>query len=178
LVQPLRDSPDLGDGFLEWHGGDLVSPRRHHRPPFSSRGGVHGGDAQPGGQDAVGRYRGATPLEWPRRGTRVSNPFIRAISGPRIAQIPPNRGNPRSSTGNSGRVSVPALGTAPSATTTMENDLPRECRRCRCAVTSRRSNGISGIRIASPPPAVPANRAIHPALLPITSTSITLLWLS
>ncbi len=92
--------------------------------------------------------------------------------------MPPNRGNPRSSTGYSGRVSVPALGTAPSATTTMENDRPRECRRRRCAVTSSRSKGCSGMRMASAPPAMPAYRAIQPALRPITSTSITRLWLS
>ena len=41
-----------------------------------------------------------------------------------------------------------------------------------------RLNGISGIRMASAPPANPAKSAIQPAVLPISSTSITLWWLS
>src|ERR1700757_3869825 len=40
------------------------------------------------------------------------------------------------------------------------------------------SNGISGIRITSAPPAIPECSAIQPALRPITSTTRMRLWLS
>ena len=49
-------------------------------------------------------------------------------------------------------------------------------RRRRCAHTSSTSNGRSGTRIASAPPAIPACVAIQPAWRPITSTTITRLW--
>ncbi len=40
------------------------------------------------------------------------------------------------------------------------------------------SNGISGIRITSAPPATPECNAIQPAVRPITSTTRIRLWLS
>ena len=71
---------------------------------------------------------------------------------------------------------VPSRGMAPSETTTIEKERPRSWRRRRCAHTSSTSNGRSGTRIASAPPAIPACVAIQPAWRPITSTTITRLW--
>ena len=48
-----------------------------------------------------------------------------------------------------------ALGIAPSAATTIEKYRPRSCRRRIRRHTSSMSNGISGIRITSAPPATP-----------------------
>jgi hypothetical protein len=46
------------------------------------------------------------------------------------------------------------------------------------SATSSRSFLSSGIRITSAPPATPAWRAIHPACLPITSTTMIRRWAS
>ena len=71
--------------------------------------------------------------------------------------------------------SAPA-GVAPSATTTIENVLPRSWRRWMWRTTSSMSNGRSGMRIASAPPAMPLHSAMWPALRPMTSTTMTRLW--
>ena len=55
---------------------------------------------------------------------------------------------------------------------------PRSWRRRISRHTSSMSNGCSGIRITSAPPAIPEWSAIHPALRPITSTTRIRLWLS
>ncbi len=65
---------------------------------------------------------------------------------------------------------------APSATTTIENVRPDSWRRRMCAQTSSTSNGFSGIRTTSAPPAMPEYSAIQPAWRPMTSTMITRLW--
>ena len=57
----------------------------------------------------------------------------------------------------------PPTGAAPSATTTIENLAPRRSRWAIVAATGSSSKGISGIRMAWAPDAVPAHRAIHPA---------------
>ena len=68
---------------------------------------------------------------------------------------------------------VPDSGTAPSATTTIENELTFMCRCRRCAQASSMSNGFSGISNMSAPPLSAAYRAIQPAWRPITSITIT-----
>ncbi len=55
----------------------------------------------------------------------------------------------------------------------MLNRFPKRVRLRTKAITSFMSYGISGISITSPPPAIPDSNASHPALRPITSTSIT-----
>ena len=69
--------------------------------------------------------------------------------------------------------SVPARGVAPSDTTTIENVRPLAWRRRMWPQTSSMSNGRSGTRITSPPPAIPACAAMNPAWRPITSRTIT-----
>ena len=70
-------------------------------------------------------------------------------------------------------VTIPPSGRlAPSATTISVNRLPC-CSRSRILwQTCSKVQGISGIRITSPPPAMPACRAIQPAWRPITSSTI------
>ena len=92
--------------------------------------------------------------------------------------MPPKRGAPRGSIGYSGAGIVPSAGIAPSATTTIEKECPVRWRRRSTEATSSRSNGRSGSRIVSAPPAIPDDSAIHPALRPITSTTISRSWLS
>ena len=88
--------------------------------------------------------------------------------------MPPRRACPKASVAVPARVCrVPSRGVAPSATTTIEKLRPRSWRRRRCATTCSMSNGRSGTRIASAPPAMPACVAIQPAWRPITSTTIT-----
>ena len=61
------------------------------------------------------------------------------------------------------RHAAPPSGTAPSATTTIENLAPRSSRWAIVAATGSRRNGISGMRMAWAPEAMPDWRAIHPA---------------
>ena len=74
--------------------------------------------------------------------------------------------------------SCPPTGVAPSATTTIEKFAPRSCRCVMRSQTSSMSNGSSGTRMMSAPPASPEYVAIQPAWRPITSTTITRSWLS
>ena len=75
-------------------------------------------------------------------------------------------------------VIVPSAGVAPSATTTIEKFAPLRWRCSMRSQTSSMSNGISGMRMMSAPPASPEYVAIQPACRPITSTTITRSWLS
>ncbi len=115
---------------------------------------------------------------WPSTVVRVSKPVRDSISPSSRCPIPPRRSCPNSSVPALTVSIVPSRGSAPSATTTMENDRPREWRREISRHTSSTSNGRSGIRITSAPPARPECSAIQPAWRPITSTTITRLWLS
>ena len=72
----------------------------------------------------------------------------------------------------------PPFGRAPSAATMMDERLPRARRASMAATIEANRKGISGIRITSPPAAMPACRAIQPASRPMTSTSITRWWLA
>ena len=114
----------------------------------------------------------------PRIVTRVSNPVRRSISGARSLLIPPRRTCPNSSVSADWSAIVPSTGTAPSATTTIEKLAPRRCRCWMRSHTSPMSNGSSGTRMMSAPPAIPEYVAIQPAWRPITSTTITRSWLS
>ncbi len=70
-------------------------------------------------------------------------------------------------------IALPSAGTAPSATTTIEK---LACARWRCRrnrTTLSMSNGRSGARTTSAPPAMPAFTAIQPACRPMTSTTMT-----
>ena len=70
--------------------------------------------------------------------------------------------------------SPPPAGVAPSATTTIENVLPVVSWRCvMWPQTSSMSNGFSGTRMTSAPPARPEAQAIQPASRPMTSQMIT-----
>ncbi len=71
----------------------------------------------------------------------------------------------------------PPAGAAPSATTMIVKWRPLASRARTAAATRRRSNGISGMRMTSAPPAMPPKSAIQPAWRPITSTTITRRWL-
>ncbi len=92
--------------------------------------------------------------------------------------MPPRRTWPNSSCSLLCSVSVPSRGTAPSATTTIEKLAPWRWRCSMRAHTSAMSNGTSGTRTTSAPPAMPEWMAIQPAWRPITSTTITRSWLS
>ena len=92
--------------------------------------------------------------------------------------MPPRRGQPLSSSAYSGNSIVPATGVAPSETTTIENGLRSEWIRRMRRQTASISNGCSGIKITSAPPAIPDVMPIQPAVRPITSHTITRLWLS
>ena len=69
--------------------------------------------------------------------------------------MPPRRAWPKASVPAPACVSPPSLGIAPSATTTIENVRPASWRRRMRSHTSSMSNGRSGTRIASAPPAIP-----------------------
>src|SRR5439155_1327556 len=71
----------------------------------------------------------------------------------------------------------PSFGRAPSATTTSELRSPAVSRARMASATLSKSNGISGIRMTSAPPAIPPCSAIQPACRPITSTTMARLWL-
>src|SRR6185312_11476076 len=103
---------------------------------------------------------------------RVSLPVTRWISRAIGSQRPPNR---RDSPGSDSPISVtvPPLGNAPSATTTIEKCRPAASRAMILSQTFRMSYGISGMRITSAVPATPACRAMNPASRPITSITIT-----
>ena len=92
--------------------------------------------------------------------------------------MPPRR---RGSVGSSTiffTTTSPPFRLAPSATTMMLKFFPadRSSRISRAMASTVK--GISGKRMTSAPPARPENRAIHPALRPMTSTTITRPWLS
>ena len=63
----------------------------------------------------------------------------------------------------------------PSATTTIEYALPSFARWRRYSATTASFQGISGMRMTSPPPATPAESASQPAECPMSSTTMTLL---
>ena len=69
-----------------------------------------------------------------------------------------------------------SLEIAPSATARIVNLLPLWARLLIASITLSISYGISGIRIISAPPAIPAFRVRNPTLCPITSTINTRPW--
>jgi hypothetical protein len=87
--------------------------------------------------------------------------------------MPPSLGCRSEPDGTVFIVTSPPTGFAPSATQTMLNRLPARSRSMILSHTLSMSNGISGMRITSAVPATPLNRAIHPAVAPITSTTNT-----
>ena len=95
---------------------------------------------------------------------RASKPVRCSISRSSRWPIPPRRAWPNSSAAPSTVSIVPSLGTAPSATTTIEKKRPREWRRRISRTTSSMSKGRSGIRITSAPPARPEWSAIQPGV--------------
>ena len=68
----------------------------------------------------------------------------------------------------------PSLGLAPSATTTTLNSFPLFFLFIIFLAALLISNGISGIKATSAPPAIADSNAIQPAYLPITSSTIIL----
>ena len=118
--------------------------------------GVDGADAEAGGQHPVeGRGR-AAPLDVAEDRDRDSNPVRFSISSATTLPMPPRRTWPNWSTSPDVRASVPSLGVAPSATTTIEAKRPFSCLRLRLSDTSSMSKGSSGMRISAAPPAIPA----------------------
>ena len=99
----------------------------------------------------------------------------RSISPSSVTPMPPRRAWPNASVAVSARVSQRAL----ARRRALGDDDDREAAaRARgggagARTTSSMSNGRSGTRIASAPPAMPACVAIQPAWRPITSTTIT-----
>src|SRR5438552_3862102 len=91
-----------------------------------------------------------------------------------MSPIPPRRNSPSFV---SRLTCCPSFGRAPSATTTSELKSPAISRARMASATLSKSNGISGIRITSAPPAIPPCSAIQPACRPITSTTMARLWL-
>jgi hypothetical protein len=89
--------------------------------------------------------------------------------------IPPRRTWPKESSVSAAVAAAPpSERVAPSATTTIENVLPVVSWRWRmCSQTSSTSNGRSGTRMTSAPPAMPDHVAIQPASRPMTSQTIT-----
>ena len=87
--------------------------------------------------------------------------------------MPPSRWWPNASVPACWLQTWPSLGIAPSETTTIENVRPRAWRRRTWSHTCSMSNGRSGTRITSAPPAIPAYAAIQPAWRPMTSTTMT-----
>ena len=85
---------------------------------------------------------------------RVSKPVRSSISRSSCTAMPPRRAWPKASV-SCGPSLVPLTGCAPSATTTIENGRPVAWRRRSRSQTSSMSNGRSGTRIASAPPAMP-----------------------
>ncbi len=105
---------------------------------------------------------------WPSTATRASLPVRCSISLASICPTPPKRTWPNASR-SSTATSLPVLGCAPSATTTIGEYLVWNL----CSThpqTCSMSNGCSGIRMTFAPPASPACSAIQPAFRPITST--------
>ena len=87
---------------------------------------------------------------------RVSNPVRSSISRSSSTAIPPRRAWPKASVFAPAVVMpLPSRGVAPSETTTIENVVPRAWRRLMRSQTSSMSNGRSGTRITSAPPAMP-----------------------
>ena len=141
--------------------------------------GPHGLDSEPSGKDAIEGGRRATSLDVPER----RDP--RFVTGPMFDLF----GKPSPDAAQSGmtelvgdvagggvtrRVVIRALpGSAPSETTTIDENWPPACRRRSRSQTSSRSKGTSGTRISAAPPAIPAYVAIHPAWRPITSQTMT-----
>ena len=87
---------------------------------------------------------------------RDSKPVRSSIAFSSATAMPPSRTWPNASVAppNSETMS-PSLGVAPSATTTIENVEPARWRRWISEQTSSMSNGRSGTRITSAPPAIP-----------------------
>ena len=123
---------------------------------------------------------GEPPLwTWPRTVTLVSKPVLSSISLPRKCPMPPSLTCPNSSRSSVCFTTPLAFfesSLAPSATTMMEKFLPLACLALMASETSSRSKGFSGIRMTSPPPAIPECTAIQPACRPMTSTTITRSW--
>ena len=120
---------------------------------------------------------------WPRMVTRASKPVRRSISSASQAPIPPRRAWPNWSTRcprawprRADSASGPSAGTAPSATTTIDENWPPRCRRCSRSHTASTSKGTSGTRISAAPPAIPAWVAIQPTWRPMTSHTMTRWW--
>src|SRR5262252_1807356 len=106
---------------------------------------------------------GAPPrCRCPSTTDRVSLFVSLASARQTCAPMPPRR-SAKPSRAASISDSDPPFGYAPSATTTMLNCAPHRSRARRRSPTIAMSKGISGMRIASAPPATPAYSAIHPA---------------
>ena len=86
---------------------------------------------------------------------RDSKPVRCSISRSSSTAMPPRRAWPNASVPPCWLQTSPSFGVAPSATTTIENVAPLDWRRTSRSQTSSRSNGRSGTRITSAPPAMP-----------------------
>ena len=150
-----RDGAQLGHRLGERHELDPGAVQRRHRPPAPLVGSVDRRDAEPCRQHPVIGGGRATALDVAEHGgARLEPCSPSSISRSSRCPMPPSRTWPNSSVSPSASSIVPSRGTA-SATTTIENTRPREWRRPISRQTCSISNGCSGIRITSPPPARP-----------------------
>ena len=123
-------------------------------------------DAEPGRDHAVVRGRACRRAARGRARSCALRSRCAARSRRRAAvPIPPSRTWPKSSTSPVCSSIVPSFGVAPSATTTIEKFAPRWWRCVRRSQISSMSNGSSGIRMMSAPPAMPGVRR-DPARVP------------
>ena len=98
---------------------------------------------------------------WPSTSERVSLPVRFSISRATLSATPPRRAS-RPASGFSMSVISPPTGIAPSAQTTIEKCRPAASRAMIFSQTFSMRYGISGIRITSAEPAMPAESAIQP----------------
>ena len=105
---------------------DLGAAECDHPAPAAGARELDGGHAEPRREDPVRGVGASAALHVPELGD-AGLPARRALRarGASSWAIPPYRGKPRSSSGYSGVGMVPSSGTAPSATTTIENECPR-----------------------------------------------------
>ena len=124
-------------------------PRGRRRSPRCRSG------SRSHGRTRSGCRRGCT---WPSAVVRASKPVRCSISSARRWPIPPRRTWPNSSSSPVCSSIVPSFGVAPSAATTIEKFAPCWWRCLSRSQTSSMSNGSSGIKMMSAPPAMPGVR--------------------
>ena len=169
-----RDKPEPIDCFGNRHVTYLIVLVAHHRPEMPLVRQLDGFNAETCRQNSVeGRRRAAALKMTEHAGARF---FSRACCDFARHDFA-DPAQPKLAPSTSRFTCSPCFGLAPSAATTTVPKRPAASRELITLAILSLSNGISGIKMISAPPAMPPCNAIQPACRPITSTTMTRLWL-